>query len=105
METHTTVTIFWRACFGVGSILAAIALNVGDAQAAQGCVMRNCNGSADCESARKSFDACVKADSRMRRIEAESKRNAELAKPKQEIEALRKIEEANKKVQRTQGPN
>jgi hypothetical protein len=68
-------------------------------------MLRNCNTGADCAQARAEFMACQNAQARLKQIEAESKRNAELQRKQQEIDAVKKIEEANKKVHRTQGPN
>jgi hypothetical protein len=66
---------------------------------------RNCNGAADSEAARREAQACTRAEGWERRIENDRQRQQELERHRREIEALKRIEDANRRLRTFGNPS
>jgi hypothetical protein len=86
----------------------ALSLGLSSGIAHAGCdeiYKRNCNGTAQCEQKRADIKTCENNEAAQRRAENERKQRAYEQKHKQEIDAVKKIEEANKAVKKAGVPD
>jgi hypothetical protein len=76
----------------------SLALLTATAVDASECRMRNCSGTNDCKAALDEQRSCVRAADRVRQLENERRESAQRRRQQDQIDAMKRIEEANKRI-------